>query len=133
MDIESNIQQKIKLKEIQQECKITEKNSGYQIKGITVANNSQFFATFEKNCAVCLFKKGKLFGDKNKEIEWIFAGKQRSHSLEITDIAFGERLDENQEPKLMLFSIGEDRMLYEYNIYKSNEKGLIIENGFKIE
>ena len=49
--------------------------------------------------------------------------------MDITSIAFGESLDENEEIQLRLFSIGKDRVLFEYNVRESTEKkGLIIEN-----
>lgn len=59
-------------------------------------------------------------GDPSKPIEWQFNGKRKTHEIEIASIAFGESLDENEEIKLRLFSIGKDRRLFEYDVYASN-------------
>lgn len=83
------------------------------------------FATRDSSNGVCLFKLDFKFGDTRFPIEWIFCGKIRSHDVEITGICFGESLDENEQVKTRLFSIGKDRRLYEYDIKESSEdKGL---------
>jgi hypothetical protein len=54
--------------------------------------------------------------------------------MEIASISFGESLDENEEIKLRLFSIGKDRRLFEYDVYASSmTKGLEVVLSFKIE
>jgi WD40 repeat protein len=54
--------------------------------------------------------------------------------VEIASISFGESLDENEEIKLRLFSIGKDRRLFEYDVYASSmTKGLEVILKFKIE
>jgi WD40 repeat protein len=53
--------------------------------------------------------------------------------MEITSIAFGESLNENEEIKLRLFSIGMDRRLFEYDVYASTLHGLVVTEMFKIE
>lgn len=65
----------------------------------------------DSNCCVTLFKK-----DVQTDL-WSFCNKKRSHEIEITSIAFGEYLDENEEMKLRLFSVGKDRRLIEYDVY----------------
>ncbi len=113
--------------------KTSEKNSRY-ITGIVVANDSKMFATMDRDCGVCLFKKDHKFGDPREPIEWIFSGKRRTHEIEITAIAFGESLDENEEMKLRLFSVGRDRRLFEYDVYRSTEEeGLAVHSMTKIE
>jgi hypothetical protein len=71
----------------------------------------------DTHCGVTLFKKDYRNGDPWDPIEWNFNGKCRSHQIEITSISFGESLDENEQMKLWLFSIGRDRRCYEYDIY----------------
>jgi hypothetical protein len=41
--------------------------------------------------------------------------------IEVADICFGESLDENEEMRLRLFSIGKDRRLFEFDVYASND------------
>lgn len=92
------------------------------------ANDSKHFATMDSDNCVCLFKWDHKYGDVNERVEWVFYGKVRSHEIEITSIAFGESLDENEQTQLRLFSIGKDRVLFEYNVRESSEK-----KGLKIE
>lgn len=118
IDLE-NIHQKIKLKEIQAGIKISDNYDGnhkatgdlymkasYEISGIVISHDSKMFATMDTHCGVTLFKKDYRFGDPREPIEWNFCGKIRSHQIEITSISFGESLDENEQNKLRLFSIG---------------------------
>ena len=71
--------------------------------------------------------------DQGKAIEWLFNGKKRTHEIGITSIAFGESLDENDELKLRLFSIGQDRRIFEYDNEKSSLDALEIKTHFDIE
>ena len=72
--------------------------------------------------------------DPSKPVEWLFNGKRKTHEVDITSISFGESLDENEEEKLRLFSIGKDRRLFEYDVYKSNmQDGLYVVTMFEIE
>jgi hypothetical protein len=87
----------------------------------------------DSSCAVCLFVKDHLLGDSSKPIEWYFNGKVRTHEIEITSICFGESLDENEELKLRLFSIGKDRRLFEYDVYNATIDILPVINMFEIE
>ena len=80
---------------------------------------------------MCLWKKGHI--DPKKPEEWLFNGNIRSHEVGITSVCFGEGLDENEEMKLRLFSIGMDRYLYEYDVYKSSDKALEVAHYVKIE
>lgn len=113
--------------------KTSEKYARY-ITGIVVANDSKMFATMDRDCGVCLFKKDHKFGDPREPIEWIFTGKRRTHDLEVTAITFGEYLDEDEQMKLKLFSVGRDRRMFEYDVYSSTEeKGLTVVSCPKIE
>jgi WD40 repeat protein len=124
---------KLKLYDVQVPGKTSEKNSPY-ITGIVVANDSKMFATMDRNCGVCLFKKDHKFGDPREPIEWIFTGKRKTHDLEVTAITFGEYLDEDEQMKLKLFSVGRDRRMFEYDVYSSTEeKGLTVTSCPRIE
>jgi WD40 repeat protein len=128
-----NVHQKVKLQDIQDQGKTSEKNVR-ELTGIVVSHDSKMFAVKDKDCGVCLFKKDHKFGDPREPIEWTFSGKRRTHEIEITSIAFGESLDEDNQKKLRLFSIGRDRRLFEYDVYKSNEHdGLQVLSMFAIE
>jgi Ca2+-binding EF-hand superfamily protein len=120
----------------QQPVKVSE-NSSPSILSLIVANDSmggKYFATMDTNYCVCLFKKDYYMGDTTKPIEWLFYGKILSHEIAITSIAFGESLDENENTKLRLFSIGKDRRIFEYDIYNSSQQsGLVVQTMFKIE
>ena len=123
-------------KKYSQPLKISE-NSSPQILSLIVVNDGvggKYFATMDSNQCVCLFKKDYLQGDTTKPIEWQFHGKRRTHEIEITSIGFGESLDENEQTKLRLFSIGRDRRIFEYDVYASSQqKGLEVMTMFKIE
>lgn len=123
-------------KKYSQPLKISE-NSNPTILSMIVANDGiggKYFATMDSNQCVCLFKKDYLQGDTTKPIEWQFHGKRRTHEIEITSIAFGESLDENEQAKLRLFSIGRDRRIFEYDVYASSmQRGLEVMTMFRIE
>lgn len=105
----------------------------HAITGLAISNNGKYFATMDSSCAVCLFVKDHLLGDPSKPIEWYFNGKIRTHEIEISSICFGESLDENEELKLRLFSIGKDRRLFEYDVYQATIDILPVVNMFEIE
>ena len=98
-----------------------------------MSHDGKCFAVSDTNRCVCLFKKDYPHGDKTKNMEWQFNGKMLSHEIEITSIAFGETLDEQEQPMHRLFSIGKDRRLFEYDVYASSIKELVVKNQFKIE
>jgi len=123
----------LKLEELQGTLKVSETKSK-PITSIVFANDSMHMATMDMDMCVCLFKIGHRHGDPEKEIEWVFSGKHRSHYKRITSIAFGDSLDENGNIKLKLFSIGEDRKMVEYDVQASTEhKGLIVKSHTSIE
>jgi len=104
------------------------------VEGIVVSHDSKMFATRDTSNGVCLFKWDYKYGDTWDPVEWIFSGKMQSHEIAITGICFGESLDENEQNKIWLFSIGRDWWLYEYDVKESSEeKGLKIAATFKIE
>ena len=75
---------------------------------------------------VSLFKYGKKYDDDNEAgvKDWVFAGKVRCHSRTIRAIAFGESA---VKPEKRLYTIGEDKMMFEYDVINSDyKKGLIV-------
>ena len=121
------------LREMQDPIKVSAQTIK-EITGIVIAPDSKKFATMDSGCCVCLFVKDHKFQDPTLPIEWIFHGNRKTHELQITSIAFGESLDEHEEIKYRLFSIGKDRRLFEYDIKNSSEKkGLAVDSMFKIE
>ena len=70
----------------------------------------------DEDYSVCLFTYDHRFNDVTKEKEWVFAGKHRVHHAPIRSISFGETLNERNEVKLKLFSVGEDMKLVEYDV-----------------
>jgi WD40 repeat protein len=122
------------LEDLQECCRCSE-NKSKAIINLIIASDSKHLATMDVDRCVCLFKREReQNADENDPLKWIFSGKMRSHELEITSICFGESLDENEQMKLRLFSIGKDRRLFEYDVYKSDEQsGLIVVSTFKVE
>ena len=59
---------------------------------------------------VCLYQCENL-----DTTEWEFVGKRRSHYKNISDILFN---DPDEDEPIQLFSLGEDRMLIEYDLLK---------------
>ncbi len=106
-----NHNMKISLKDAHQPGKISEstnRDPNLIVEGICISHDSKFFATRDSSNGVCLFKRDYKFGDTWDPVEWIFSGKILSHEVGITGICFGESLDENEQNKLWLFSIGRD-------------------------
>lgn len=107
---------------------------GHPITHLRITSDGQFFACADTNKAVSLFKKDHPQGDASKPGEWAFSGKIISHEIEVTDIAFGDGLDEQGNSQHRLFSIGKDRRLFEYDVYHSlPHDRLIVHAWFSIE
>ncbi len=57
-----------------------------------------------------------------------------AHEVEVCSITFGDGLDENGMQMNRLFSVGLDRRVFEYDVYKSSrETELVVLRYFKIE
>jgi len=108
----------------------TSDNKGFPIKQLIITGDNHYFSVSDTNKAVCLFKKET---DPNKPSEWKFTGKIVAHEIEVTSIAFGLGLDEYGQPMHRLFSIGKDRRVFEYDVYKSTQEKLIVLRHFLIE
>ncbi len=79
--------------------------------------------------------------EKGKPVEWIFVGKYRAHYKPITALYFerrepslgpGDRPDETPYPRL--FSLGDDRVLQEYDLARSSIRaGICLKNSCSVE
>jgi WD40 repeat protein len=90
-------------------------NKNFKVTQMIISDDGLYCATSDSSRAVCLFKYSKTYEQEDKQVEWWFIGKHRTHSREITSICFGYSLDENNQIKHRLFSIGKDRRLFEYD------------------
>ena len=86
-------------KSTQNPLKLSDKKGA--ITNMIISDDGMWFAAMDNEKNVSLMKKGQLGQqpgqalDPSKPIEWIFNGKIKSHEVAITDIAFGQSLDEN--------------------------------------
>jgi len=123
-----------KFKKMNQPLKTSEKPKGYAITQMIITDDGKYFACCDKNRTVCLFKKDHPQQDPNAPLEWMFNGKQLSHEIEVSSIAFGSRLDDQNQKEHILFSIGKDRRLFEYNVYASEgHTELVVHHCFFVE
>jgi WD40 repeat protein len=112
----------------------TSERKGHSVKQLIVSHDGKYFATCDTNRCVCLFKKDHLQGDPSRPVEWQFNGKVLSHEIGVASIAFGQGLDEQGNPIHRLFSVGKDRRMFEYDVYKSQAHDkLVVISQFKIE
>ena len=98
-----------------------------------VSSDGKYFACADKNNCVSLFKKERYTesGEEDPEAEWQFCGKMMSHQVGITSICFGEELDENNVSQHRLFSVGNDRRCFEYDVAKADmQSGLPVVNMY---
>ncbi|XP_048412267.2 cilia- and flagella-associated protein 251 isoform X2 [Stegostoma tigrinum] len=89
---------------------------------ITFSHDSKYLATVDSKTTVTVF----LVKDKY----WQYLGRQNAHFKPIRSLMFGTYLDSNQ-PRLL--SLGEDRVLVEYNLADSTEDDLQILSSERIE
>ncbi len=68
---------------------------------------------------VSVFILDHKYGDKKQPIEWVFKGKMRAHTLEITDICW-DSFSKQKPPSL--YSIGKDMFLVEYDVGNEREE-----------
>jgi WD40 repeat protein len=112
---------------------IAHKKRGIKANYIAFSENSVNFAIMDDQCCVSLYKLGHKFDDVSQPIEWVFSGKLRSHAANVTGICFGESLKDGGEKRHRLFSIGEDKYLFEYNVERSNKENLVVTSFNQIE
>jgi WD40 repeat protein len=101
------------------------------IKGVYIAfsENSSDFAIMDDHSCVSLYKLEK----EGSGEEWIFNGKSKSHFTEVNDICFGETLEGQEMKRHKLFSIGEDRFMFQYDVAQSRKNELAIDSITKID
>lgn len=109
------------------------KSKNFRVTQMIISDDGLFMATSDSTRAVSLFKKGRQYDAEDKEVEWWFTGKHRTHQREITSICFGYSLDENNQIKHRLFSIGKDRRLFEYETHVETYSYLKHKPPFDIE
>ncbi|KAM4808158.1 cilia- and flagella-associated protein 251 [Rhinophrynus dorsalis] len=93
------------------------KYSRGSITHISFSHDSQYLATADEAFTVTLFKKVT----QKSGTSWENFGRYRSHYKPILNILFGKHLD-SDEPRLL--SLGMDRMLVEYDLFKSSRDHL---------
>lgn len=124
----------VTFKKLNTPLKVSENNHKAYATQLVVTHDGKYFACCDNDCSVLLFKKDHFNGDPNQEITWFFNGKMKSHEIAVTQIAFGEGIDDQGQPMHRLFSIGKDRRLFEYDVYNSvGHDKLIVLRHFTIE
>ncbi|XP_001506270.3 cilia- and flagella-associated protein 251 isoform X1 [Ornithorhynchus anatinus] len=83
------------------------------------SHDSQYFATADASFSVAVYKLMVRNGQK----VWEYLARLRSHHKTIQTILFGVKLDSN-EPRLL--SLGNDRLLIEYDLFHSTKDCLEI-------
>eukprot|EP00794_Sanderia_malayensis_P014238 gene14238-15723_t len=96
------------------------------ISKVAFSYDCRYLASSDDDYCVTLFK-AQL---ENKSQPWVYIGKQRAHYKRIVGITFGKALDE-ERPRL--FSLGEDRVMVEYDIENSTEDDLRLVASDRIE
>lgn len=99
----------------------TSKNS---IQSIQFSHDSLYFAFFDTDNCVGVFRWDYRDEDQRKPVEWVYLGRYRSHKNPVIGIQFGVP-DYGETPRLM--SVGEDRRMVEYSLADSS-----ITEGIKI-
>lgn len=98
------------------------------IQKICLAPNDDLLAYFDQQSTVHVFAKNHHIGAKPK---WISMGKYVSHYKPINDILFEENPEMGKRPRL--FTIGEDRMLVEYDMNNLEPNKLKLLHVYRIE
>lgn len=90
------------------------------ISHIVWSSNGEHVATADADRCIALFTKQR----GNFEDPWLFVGRNRAHQKTITSVLFGINVD-TDAPRLL--SVGEDRMLVEYDLAGSSfDAGLVL-------
>ncbi|KAJ9575107.1 hypothetical protein L9F63_007768, partial [Diploptera punctata] len=101
------------------------KNAESTIKKICFSSDSKYLALIDESMCVCLYRNDNLGTS-----EWEFVGIRRSHYKPINDILFNKP---HEDEPIQLFSLGEDRMLVEYDIINSGRGVLLVLSTDRIE
>jgi WD40 repeat protein/Ca2+-binding EF-hand superfamily protein len=96
---------------------------------ITFSENSDYFAIMDDQHCVSLYKL-----EKTGDCDWAFNGRLRSHQAEVNDICFIQSLSpKGDSTQTMLYSIGEDKRLVEYDVEQSRMEKLVYHPPTMIE
>lgn len=96
------------------------------VTNIKFSHDSCYLATSDLDRCVTVFKAQENDSDQ----PWVYIGKQRAHYKKIHDIDFGIALD-SDIPRLL--SLGEDRVLVEYDLLNSSTDDLRLISSERIE
>ena len=67
---------------------ISHKRKGIICEKVRFSSDGKCFAIKDDHCCVSLFKLGHKYDDPAQEIQWVFSGKLKSHTGNISDIRF---------------------------------------------
>ncbi|XP_059176207.1 cilia- and flagella-associated protein 251-like isoform X2 [Physella acuta] len=90
---------------------------------IAFSHNSMFMATADAGFTITVYKRQR----KEMRSPYIWHGRYRSHYKPIKDLLFEIHLDTNM-PKLL--SLGEDRMLIEYDLFHHGKTNKVVPCAF---
>jgi WD40 repeat protein len=110
---------------LQNECPLF-KHSHDCVTHVAFSHDSQYLATADADLCVTVFR-AVCDGEKPP---WEYVGKHRAHYKQIQGILFGKALD-SEEPRLL--SLGQDRLLVEYDLNNSTEDDLKLLSSDRIE
>ncbi|XP_022808405.1 cilia- and flagella-associated protein 251-like [Stylophora pistillata] len=96
------------------------------VTNIKFSHDSNYLATCDLDRCVTVFKAQM----DNSDQPWVYIGKQRAHYKTIQDISFGIALD-SDIPRLL--SLGQDRVLVEYDLLNSSTDDLRLISSERIE
>lgn len=96
------------------------------VTNIKFSHDSNYLATCDLDRCVTVFKSQK----DNSDQPWVYVGKQRAHYKTIQDVSFGIALD-SDIPRLL--SLGQDRVLVEYDLLNSSTDDLRLISSERIE
>ncbi|XP_048370489.1 cilia- and flagella-associated protein 251 [Sphaerodactylus townsendi] len=111
---------------LEDDCPEPFKYSKGKVIHMSFSHDSQYFATADDNMAVALYKPIM----ENEKKVWERLAALRSHYKPIRTILFGVHLDSNQ-PRLL--SLGEDRLLVEYDLENSVQDELVVIRRVRME
>lgn len=93
---------------------------------LVFSHDSRFLACADMDRCVVVFTCGL----KRKPSSWYYLGKHRAHYKQIKDVMFTKALDEDN---VRLLSLGEDRMLVEYDLRNSCIDDLKVLSSDRVE
>ncbi|VDN98870.1 unnamed protein product [Rodentolepis nana] len=98
------------------------------ISKIVFSPDGNYCAYFDTDLTTTLLRQGDV---KNKnESKWVFSGRHRAHGDRIVDILF-HNFGSIDKPRLL--TLGEDRMLVEYDIGNATSDGLPLKLRIQVE